>query len=172
MSFVSDIRLGKSGEAYVIDLFNSGGVSIQANEDKKKFSYYDAIFSLDGSIYTAEIKYDIYAYKSGNIAIEFYNPKSNKPSGISITKSDFWIEVLTNPLRAYITRTDHLKHLIEHHPPKRIIHKAGDGNASLYLYETSFLTQNILVELKQEDLKDLLKVMVNGYIPCKDLLNS
>ena len=33
-----------------------------------------------------EVKNDLYAAKSGNIAIEVYNPHSNKKSGLSITK--------------------------------------------------------------------------------------
>ena len=37
--------------------------------------------------------------KSGNIAIELHNHNSNKPSGLSVTKADYWATILVDDYR-------------------------------------------------------------------------
>ena len=37
--------------------------------------------------------------KTGNIAIELHNHASNKPSGFSVTKADYWVTILVDDYR-------------------------------------------------------------------------
>ena len=37
--------------------------------------------------------------KTGNIAIELHNHNSNKPSGLSVTKADYWATILVDDYR-------------------------------------------------------------------------
>ena len=67
-----------------------------------------------GKITTIEIKEDIYCRRSGNVAVEFHS--RGKPSGISTTQSDFYLEVLhlDKVSRMYvIISVDKLKRLVE-----------------------------------------------------------
>jgi hypothetical protein len=105
------------------------GFECELNSDKKKKSYYDLIIIGKG---TLEIKNDLYAAKSGNVAIEYYNPKSDKPSGIAITQSDVWCHIIGGEI--FVVKTQVLKHFVDTEAPKRVIKRAGDGNASLKLY--------------------------------------
>ena len=105
------------------------GLKCEWNEDKKKRSDYDLIIV---DIATMEIKNDLYAAKSGNVAIEYNNPRSDKPSGINITKSDVWCHIIGGEV--FVVRTERLKKFVNTEKPKRVVKKAGDGNADLKLY--------------------------------------
>ncbi len=82
---------------------------------------------------TLEIKNDEYSKKSGNIAIEYRNCKSDKPSGIEATKADIWCHIFND--KPFIVRTDVLKQFIKDNKPIRIIKQGGDKNADMYLYK-------------------------------------
>jgi hypothetical protein len=101
--------------------------------------------------FAVEIKNDIYAAKSGNVAIEYFNPKTNKPSGITITKSHIWCHIING--EALIVLTDSLKEFISTAKPKRIVYKAGDKNADLLLYDVEYF-KTILVPL--ENIEDII----------------
>lgn len=163
MGFARDLKVGNIGQRFVIDLLAQANISAFENEDRRTFPHYDILISFAEKKWTAEVKYDLYAEKSGNIAIEYYNPKSNKPSGLSITKADFWIHVLTNPDKAFIVRTDQFKDFISKHKPHRLIPRGGDGNASLMLYKADFMTQNIFIPITPSDIKDTLEIITNGF---------
>jgi hypothetical protein len=163
MGFIKDLETGSKAEQFVLDLFNQAQVPAFLNEDKRVRPHYDILIAYADDKWTAEIKYDLYAAKSGNIAIEYFNPKSNKPSGLGITKSDFWIHVLTNPEQAFIVRTDHFKSFVAKHKPDRIIPRGGDGNASLLLYKKDFMIQNIFIPILVHNLKQTLDIITHEY---------
>ena len=75
---------------------------------------------------------DLHAKKSGNIAIEIYNPKAKKKSGISITKSDLWAHIAMGEV--WIAKTEAIKDYISNNEGKKIPY-AGDGNATILLYK-------------------------------------
>ncbi len=66
-SFRKDLQVGAVGESYVNTIFGENETSL-------------------------EVKKDDWAVKSGKIAIEFES--RGKPSGILVTKSDFWCHVI------------------------------------------------------------------------------
>lgn len=156
MGIEEDFKRGRSAEQYVQLLFESIGAQCEPVE-KKYRPHYDlhcTLFSID---FTLEVKFDLMASKTKNVAIEYHNPVANKPSGISITKADFWVYCFT-PKEVWIIPTTKLKKYIETNPPKRIIDNGGDGNASLYLYGKDALLKEF-VRIDNLDNKSLLEVI-------------
>lgn len=124
------------------------GFQCETNNDHSKRSEYDLILVDIGTI---EIKNDLYAAKSGNVAIEYFNPKTNQPSGIDITTSDIWCHIIDDKI--YVVKTSILKEFIKTEKPKRIVEKAGDGNANLKLYKIEHI-MTILTPI--ENIRDIL----------------
>ena len=77
--------------------------------------------------------------KTGNIAIEIYNPRSGKPSGLTATKATLWCQVLKDS--AWITSVKSLRKFCEETPPFKMFSSAGDGNAAILLYKTEDILQ-------------------------------
>lgn len=145
---VKDLEEGKNGEIRVKTTLESMGYECEFNSDKTIRSDYDLIIN---NIGTVEIKNDLYSAKSGNIAIEYWNCKSNKPSGISITKSDIWCHIICGNI--FVVNTEKLKTFTETEKPKRIIKKAGDGNASVKLYTVE---QAMQIFIPIEDIGEII----------------
>jgi hypothetical protein len=82
---------------------------------------------------TTEVKFDEYERKSGNVAIEVYNPRLGKPSGVTATKAFFWAHVLVDKV-VWLTPVEKLREYLDNHAPGRIIDVGGDKNATLWLY--------------------------------------
>ena len=108
MNFNSDFRydleIGKEYESRFADLFRD-----------KKF----------------EVKTDFISHKTGNIAIEYKS--RGKPSGISITKSDFYVYIIPNaPLKniMLILPISELKELARKKGGEGMIKRMGDNNTS------------------------------------------
>jgi hypothetical protein len=144
-TFVRDLALGKAIEQQVSKLLTECGFSVTICKEKE----YDILAEhpdIEEPL-TFEVKNDIYANKSGNIAIEVFNPKSCKPSGLGATEALFWVH---NTDRCYITLTKSLREYIEKNPPDRIIAAGGDDNATLYLYKADVLLAAIFQEMTIE----------------------
>lgn len=147
---MKELRIGKAGETAVVQLLLDADILAELIEDKATRSYYDIKAMLDNE-FTIEVKNDIYAARSGNVAIEIYNPKSEKLSGLSVTKSDIWAHIVNN--EPWFTATHLLKTFINMNQPKRIIDKAGDGNATIYLYPVDLILPAIFVNMNKKDKK-------------------
>ena len=73
--------------------------------------------------------------RTGNIAIELYNHNKNKPSGLSVTKADYWATILVHNFKLYgihILPVDYLKRRTKEivKSGKGKIVNGGDFNAS------------------------------------------
>ena len=148
-NFVRDLRIGKKSEQDVIAQLMKKGFEIEepAREERQ---YYDLKLWCRGEqVCTIEVKYDIMSAQTGNIAIEFFNPKSCKPSGISATKADYYIYQFPD-LGFFFTRVNELKKYCEEHQPFRTITAGGDGNASLWLYHRERLVDDIFIPLEED----------------------
>jgi hypothetical protein len=115
------------------------GFKCEWNEDTKKRSDYDLVIVGEA---TVEIKNDLYAAKSGNVAIEYNNPRSGKPSGINITKSDIWCHIIGDEI--FVVKTNTLKQFMECEKALRTVKRAGDGNADLKLYTVEHIKTILL----------------------------
>ena len=85
---------------------------------------------------TFEIKEDFRCESTGNIAIEFES--RGKPSGINITKADYYLYKIHQPdkkISLYLIPTSDLKKLVEKRSYLRIV-KGGDfgSNTLMYLF--------------------------------------
>ena len=157
MGISKDFERGKEGEDLLISLLKKAKISCERNESKEERSYYDVKAKLESSSITCEVKNDLYASKSGNIAIEVYNPKSNKKSGLTITKSDLWVHIVDG--NVWVARTADLKGFIETNKPLREVEKAGDGNATILLYKAKDILPKVFKCIDHLSGKDIKKTI-------------
>lgn len=161
-NIVRDLSIGEVGEQQVLKLLNEAGIQSSKYQSKGKFSDYDLESTFKKLSFTTEVKYDIYAAKSGNIAVEMFNPKSGKPSGLTATKADLWAHVTTE---VHIANVDRFKQWIEDNNPDRVITAGGDGNATLYLYTVDFILQEPLFyridHLNEDERRDIIIGQLN-----------
>jgi hypothetical protein len=81
---------------------------------------------LEGS--TIEVKYDLQALDTGNVFVEYYNLRSNKPSGISTTESDYYCFAIQDTF--HIIKTSVLKERCRKHYKTNKDVLGGDSNTS------------------------------------------
>lgn len=124
--------LGNRGEKYIQSLFENCGITCEKMPGNH--IEYDFKCKLGKKNFTAEVKYDWLAQKTGNIAIEFHNTKKDSPSGINATTADVWITLIEdgNNITAWLTKTSELKNYFEK-KDGRIVH-GGDDNSSMKLF--------------------------------------
>jgi hypothetical protein len=161
MSIQKDLRTGDDGEQKVIALLKKSGWDAAKNVDKATRSFYDIEVQGKRAAFTLEVKNDIYALKSGNIAVEFFNSKSQKPSGITITKANLWVFVVGEAI--WVTHTDTLRTFINDTKPHRIVYSGGDSNADLMLYKIDAILPVIFKqvdELKPEHVTETLMTLL------------
>ena len=138
MGFVSDKIKGENAEDSVAKILSAHWDVHKAHEvETGAFSDWDLSVAQPETgheVFTVEVKYDEMQAKTGNIAIEIYNPKSGKPSGLTATKANLWCQVLKDS--AWITSVKALRKFCEETPPFKMFSSAGDGNAAILLYKT------------------------------------
>jgi hypothetical protein len=131
LEFKSDLILGNEGEETVITFLKSKGCSfIDSNHDNK----YDIKMFTNGKETTYEIKTDVTCaplFDIGNIFIEFSS--RNKPSGIMVTKADWFVTYFKYLNEIWFIKSDNLLKLINnHHFP--VFKNAGDIGSETHGY--------------------------------------
>ncbi len=138
MGFVSDKLKGENAEDSVAKILSCHWDVQKASDlEVGAFSDWDlsaAQVDTGHEAFTVEVKYDEMQAKTGNIAIEIYNPRSAKASGLTATKATFWCHVLQDSV--WISSVEKLKKFCEDNPPFKSFNSVGDGNASILLYKT------------------------------------
>lgn len=137
-SVLKSMRVGEIAEKLLIDTLNEFGFNAKKNEDHSKRYEFDVEATINGELVTFEVKFDVMAARTGNIAIEYWNSKKNEPSGLTATKAKYWVHVIEDDEQnklMYITEVVNLVGFIELNKPKRVIEGGGDNNANLYLYQ-------------------------------------
>lgn len=157
----NDIKRGTAGEQLVQDLLDKVGIRYKSVDDKNRAFYDLVIFLPKTQRCTLEVKYDYYQEKSGNFAIEVFNTRSNKKSGLSITKADFWVHILGDK-DILLTPVGILKDFCRSNKPTRKIEKAGDNNARIFLYKKDLILP-IFVNIQGLSKSQLLKVISSNY---------
>jgi hypothetical protein len=133
MGILDDFASGKKGEDAVEAILAAAGGKCSSNTAVETRKYWDLDVRLEGVDLTLEVKNDIYANKSGNIALEMFNPRSNKESGLTATRADLWCHIIFPEI--WVCRVIELKNFVAITDPFRVIERAGDGNAKLFLYK-------------------------------------
>ena len=161
MAYRESAELGSFGEKVVTDLFETGGIKCEKNSasGRSQLIEFDLKCTLENKVFTVECKFDAMARKSGNIAIEYYNTRQSKPSGIKATKADLWVVVLRNPQDVFLTSVKLLTGYCESNRPHKNIASGGDNNSAMWLYRM----ENILPVaffpldgLKPEELQEII----------------
>jgi hypothetical protein len=148
MSFQQAKKSGRVAEQIVGEILRKAGVVCRRHEGKNSEWDLQCVLST-GIVFTIEVKYDLLASTTGNIAIEYANPRTNKPSGLFATKSNLWFIVLDKPLSVWVAKTEDLKLFFSTQPPLKIIEKAGDGNAALRLYSKDHILDSVFSRLDE-----------------------
>lgn len=110
-----------------------------------------------GFFLTFEVKNDMMAIQTGNVALEHRNCKKNEPSGITATTATFWAHKIEGTI--WIVSVAKLKAFVETTTPFKKVTRGGDKNSDMYLYKITDFTSicKPLQEFKHEkDFLDLL----------------
>lgn len=160
--FLRDLVRGGKVEQLVCDMFTASGFSSmldkQARSDWDIVSEYGQAEKLS---FTTEVKFDEYENRSGNVAMEVYNPRSGNPSGITATKAFFWAHVLVNSV-IWVTPVEKLKDYLDNHEPSRIIDRGGDNNATLWLYPSDQLLPEAFTQIDTMTVDELREFILEN----------
>lgn len=159
MSFKKSLEEGKDGESQILSLLESLDIPCCLNDRPKQYKW-DIAFWLNHTLYFAEIKNDVYATKSQNICIEFFNPKLGLKSGLEITEGTIWFHIVPGTA-IYMTGVESLKQFIVNNTPCRTIKKCGDGNSSVHLYSLARITENQFVSVTKENFLEILDELIS-----------
>jgi len=157
---------GNKGEQFVQELFQKAGISCEKNSSVDTRLEHDLQCKIGRAQFTCEVKFDVMAQHTGNIAIEYHNTKKDAPSGLNATKANIWAHLIYDGENkvVYITSVAKLRDYCDKNTPKRIVKNAGDKNANLLLFGCDDILpsifhriENIKIELVSKIVKDLLK---------------
>lgn len=161
MGIKKDLVSGKVAEDRLVEILEGLGWQTERNDHKDTRSYWDILARnplssiIPNCQCTFEVKNDVYALRSGNIAVEYFNPKSNKASGLTVSKADFWVYMVGEEL--WTVPTMSLRQFVEKEKPFRLVSAAGDKNADIILYKKDHLF-SVFTRIDQ-DHKELLSLI-------------
>lgn len=136
---------GSVGEERVVSLLRDAGMGPETNRSfsKSELLGWDVVAFLltrnplsNVPVYF-EVKFDQMATRTGNLAVEYYNVRQGKPSGIDSTTADVWAVVLQSPDQVWFASTAALRRYVAETRPLREIACGGDDNAAMKLYRKS-----------------------------------
>ena len=164
MGFKTDKQKGDHGEDLCIKLLEKNKFKCEKNRGTKQdLVGWDFKFRIPKSTIEilCEVKNDLMASKTGNLAIEYHNPKLNKPSGLEATKAYLWFYILDNT-QIWVGRVNEIKQFIIDNKPCKKIKVGGDQNASLYIYKKERVLGEIFDRI--DNLKKISsKLLLKGY---------
>jgi hypothetical protein len=146
--FHTDLAFGQSGEERVLALFSSFGFLCGRCDGKS----HDLWVEVNGERLTCEVKTERKFSVTGNIAVEHWNPRQNKPSGISASQSDLWVTVLADSIWMVPTLT--LRQFVDNlriGPGVRHLKRVGDGNADCWIIRGDLLLGPVYRELQSPE---------------------
>lgn len=153
MGFLNDLSKGTKAEDIAIQLIEKTGWV--CTKSKRGEVGWDFEAQKDTSILTFEVKWDKMSDITNNIAIEYFNPKRNSGSGITVSTADFWIYCFGNPLEIHAVSLKFLKEYVDRNPPFKLIQVGGDNNASLMLYKKDTLISELFWRIDNIDENEL-----------------
>ena len=123
-----------------------------------KANAWDLSFEHNSKIITVEVKNDLMAVITNNLAIEYFNPNSQKKSGLFATTADLWCHLIPNR-EIFIASVPRLIEWVETNPADKVFAAGGDGNADLMLYKKVRIAESGLFALDQENLENALTTL-------------
>lgn len=140
---------GDIGEKILLNYLKSIQLSCGKNIDDKKADY-DIWCEFDGFRWTFEVKNDVMSLRTDNLALEFFNSKSNKESGITITKADFWVYTFGHEMEGiWVGKVERIRDYIQTRKPKKIMYSVGDGNADIMLFDKQAFLKDLFIDVSK-----------------------
>ena len=131
MSFKRSLDIGNKGQQIVTRILESVGLTVSSSVGK--VTEWD--LKVEGDIsFVCEVKYDLYAARSGNVAIEIGNPNSGKASGLTATTAHLWFHVFHNPSEVWATSVSRLLDYCTKTKPFKEVIGGDGGNSHMFLY--------------------------------------
>lgn len=167
MGILKDMAEGESAEQRLISLLQNAGLEAIKNTDTKTRKFWDVeaiLIDIENCVtvseFTIEVKNDKYALRSGNIAVEIFNPKSKKESGLTVTQAELWAVMVGDEF--WICNTARLRRFVDEEKPHRIVDVGGDNNATMLLYKK----EHIFTIFHRVDGKkaDALRRLIEGLL--------
>jgi hypothetical protein len=128
-----DILIARDTEKEISELLEKQDCTIlKFNHDNR----YDLLIERKGKKYTVEIKEDFTCKYTGNVGVEY--ECRGKPSGISVSKADFYVYKLHTykGIQIYMLKTNILKKMIKDKVYYRIVNGGDRGSNSMnYLFD-------------------------------------
>ena len=130
-------------------------------------------YDLNFGNFTAEAKNDVYSNLSGNMAIEVWNSKKDKASGITNSISDVWIHAVYNPDRILMFSTDWLREYIYTINPLKTIKSGGDKNSNMLIFKVAQLEiiSTDLLKITKKECYEFIKNVLESKERKKDRNN-
>lgn len=116
--FYQDLSIGELGESKVIQYLQSKGLQFKGTSltlYPEQMKYFDLVFQGKYNEILVEVKTDKFindTFDNNNLVIEM--SCSNKPSGITTTKADLWVNYFSNKTidNLWMIKVDELRKLI------------------------------------------------------------
>lgn len=124
-NFENDLVIGQEGESIVSSILSRKGYG-ETFSVNDTYEYDLRIETGKLTNMTFEVKYDQYD-DTGNMAIEIFCLRRFIPTGIAVTKSDYYCYIFKHARKCLFIKTDKLKKLIASLPKARIV--TGGDNA-------------------------------------------
>lgn len=168
-----DLELGKTAEKHLLNKLIENDFVASLNPERKNrdimlgwdISFEVRLESCPSEVapILIEVKFDKMAHKTGNLAIEYYNTKQCKNSGILATKAHLWAVVLENnkgDREVWIANTDVLTNHFKNVKCLREV-VGGDDNSAMKLYTKESLLGSIFIRIDNLDKKQFRKAIFN-----------
>jgi hypothetical protein len=149
-TYFKNKKEGEYGERVFTSVLKRAGLPATRNMSSKKEELlkWDVATEINGVKLTAEVKFDIYEARTGNVAIEYYNTRSCKDSGINATEANLWVFVLADD-SVWACNVKALRQHFNQSPGVRDVINGGDGNASFRLYRRLELFEKLFTRLDE-----------------------
>ena len=135
---LKSLAIGQEAELELVTHLNSIGMKAHVNQVKELRYDFDVQADYKLSSVTFEAKNDKMATKTGNVAIEYYNSKQCKPSGIYVTKAKWWVHKIDGVM--WICEVEKLINFTKTEKADKMIVGGGDKNADLFIYRVDRFT--------------------------------
>jgi hypothetical protein len=161
MGIHHSFKIGNEGESFIALLMGNANIECEKHDDFATKEHYDLVCRFGRTNFSCEVKFDVMAVKTGNLAIEVFNTRKDTPSGLQATKADIWAHVILDGDNkvAFISSVKKLKEYCNIEQPVKIISNGGDKNAMLMLYRSESILESIFHNINLMDEKELKTII-------------
>lgn len=154
--FTKSNAIGRSAESQVRQLLAEAGINAEENTSKEERLFFD----IKCDDFTIEVKYDVMAARTGNVAIEFFNSKKSTNSGLYATKAEVWAHCFTDG-DIWLASTARMREYCTPETCSRVVYAAGDDNADIMLFPKDKILTDIFTLVTKDNVKDVINKLIS-----------